>query len=200
MHRHSATRHGDMCSARIRALACPQCATRVVCSNQVLAIEAKSAMLRSKSSSVLCNTVPPEGRSASSQALYIARLWPWRAQSARSSTSPSGISRPSSRQPCASTPCSGSPLLKVRTSVANGIVYVSGNLGVDMQTLKVCPGGVHNETICAFKNIARVLEVAGSSLEDVVEVRRPARHSSLRNYLCRRSAPSFWVRWTTTRK
>mmetsp|Transcript_1713 Transcript_1713/g.6096 ORF Transcript_1713/g.6096 Transcript_1713/m.6096 type:complete len:94 (+) Transcript_1713:351-632(+) len=38
-----------------------------------------------------------------------------------------------------------------------------------MAALQLCPGGIRNETVCAFANIERVLEVAGAKLGDVVE-------------------------------
>ena len=53
--------------------------------------------------------------------------------------------------------------------VNDGTVYLSGMIGVDMMTMKLCEGGIKNQTVCAFKNIETVLEAAGSSLSKVVD-------------------------------
>jgi len=52
--------------------------------------------------------------------------------------------------------------------VANGMIFVSAEKGVDPTTGKIVPGGVPAETEQALKNIAAVLEAAGSSLGQVV--------------------------------
>ena len=54
--------------------------------------------------------------------------------------------------------------------VINGdTVFLSGMIGVDMKTMKLCPGGVYNQTLCAFANIETMLEAAGSSLDKVLD-------------------------------
>ncbi|KXN88884.1 hypothetical protein AN958_06754 [Leucoagaricus sp. SymC.cos] len=53
--------------------------------------------------------------------------------------------------------------------IANGFVYVSGNIGCDKQ-FKLAEGGVQAETRMALENISKVLKAAGTSLENVVKV------------------------------
>ncbi|KAH8047995.1 endoribonuclease [Aureococcus anophagefferens] len=60
--------------------------------------------------------------------------------------------------------------------VSGDTVYVSGMIGVDMSTMKLCPGGVYNQTLCAFANIETMLHAAGTSLDKVLDCvlrRRP---------------------------
>jgi 2-iminobutanoate/2-iminopropanoate deaminase len=52
--------------------------------------------------------------------------------------------------------------------VASGMIFVSAEKGVDPTTKKIVPGGVAAETEQTLKNIAAVLEAAGSTLEHVV--------------------------------
>ncbi|KAL2258147.1 hypothetical protein VTK26DRAFT_8652 [Humicola hyalothermophila] len=52
----------------------------------------------------------------------------------------------------------------------NGMVYCSGTLGVDPATGKLVDGSVTDRTRQALKNIAAVLEAAGSSIKNVVKV------------------------------
>ena len=63
--------------------------------------------------------------------------------------------------------------------VGNGVVYVSGMVGYNMTTKEDCASGpsnddsggdegMQNQTRCMFENLARVLEVAGSSMDDVL--------------------------------
>jgi len=53
----------------------------------------------------------------------------------------------------------------------NGFIYLSGQVGQDPATGKLVPGGVAAEAEQVFKNIGAVLEAAGKSFADVVQVR-----------------------------
>ena len=57
--------------------------------------------------------------------------------------------------------------LAVRT---NGLVFLSGQVGLDPQTKKLVEGGVRPQTTQAFKNLQLVLESAGKSFDNVVRV------------------------------
>jgi len=52
---------------------------------------------------------------------------------------------------------------------ANGFVYLSGQLGLVPETGKLIDGGTLAQAQQAFRNIAEVLEAAGSSVENVVK-------------------------------
>ncbi|ROV93480.1 hypothetical protein VSDG_06818 [Cytospora chrysosperma] len=52
----------------------------------------------------------------------------------------------------------------------NGMVYCSGNIGVDPTTSKFVEGTVKDRTRQVLKNIQAVLEEAGSSMSNVVKV------------------------------
>ncbi|KAJ9148468.1 hypothetical protein NKR23_g4866 [Pleurostoma richardsiae] len=52
----------------------------------------------------------------------------------------------------------------------NGMVYCSGNIGLDPKTWKAVEGTVTDRTRQALKNLAAVLEEAGSSLDNVVKM------------------------------
>ncbi|KAH8813270.1 Endoribonuclease L-PSP/chorismate mutase-like protein [Xylogone sp. PMI_703] len=52
----------------------------------------------------------------------------------------------------------------------NGMVYVSGNVGLDPKTKKLVEGSVGDRTRQALNNIKAVLEAAGSSIDDVCKV------------------------------
>lgn len=52
-----------------------------------------------------------------------------------------------------------------------GFIYLSGQVGQDPATGKLVPGGVAAEAEQVFKNIGAVLEAAGKSFTDVVQVR-----------------------------
>ena len=52
---------------------------------------------------------------------------------------------------------------------ANGFVYVSGQIAIDPETGEFLSGGVAEQTHRALKNLAAVLEAAGSSLDQVVK-------------------------------
>lgn len=50
-----------------------------------------------------------------------------------------------------------------------GVLYVSGQLGIDPQTGKLVEGGVREQTLQALKNIGAILEAAGYTYKDVVK-------------------------------
>ena len=52
-----------------------------------------------------------------------------------------------------------------------GFIYLSGQVGLDPATGKLVPGGVAAEAEQVFKNLGAVLEAAGKSFADVVQVR-----------------------------
>ena len=49
-------------------------------------------------------------------------------------------------------------------------VFASGQLGLDVATGKLVPGGIATETRQVCENLAAILEAAGSSLDKVVKV------------------------------
>ncbi len=52
---------------------------------------------------------------------------------------------------------------------AGGFVYVSGQVAIDPETGEFVPGGIAEQTDRVLKNVAAVLEAAGSSLDLVVK-------------------------------
>src|SRR5512145_2646407 len=54
--------------------------------------------------------------------------------------------------------------------VANGLVFVSGQLPIDPATRSLVPGGAAEQTERALQNVELVLEAAGSSLDRVVQM------------------------------
>lgn len=52
---------------------------------------------------------------------------------------------------------------------ANGFVYVSGQIAINPETGEFLAGGVAEQTERVLKNVAAVLEAAGSSLDQVVK-------------------------------
>ncbi len=52
--------------------------------------------------------------------------------------------------------------------VAGGLVFVSGTVGIDARTGEVAEG-IEAQTELALRNIAAILEAAGSSLDDLVK-------------------------------
>ncbi|KAH8880384.1 putative brt1 protein [Thozetella sp. PMI_491] len=52
----------------------------------------------------------------------------------------------------------------------NGMVYVSGNIGLDAATWTLVEGTVKDRTVKALNNIAAVLEAAGSNIRNIVKV------------------------------
>lgn len=53
--------------------------------------------------------------------------------------------------------------------IAGEFVWTSGQLGLDPATGELVPGGIEAETEQALKNLAAVLEAAGSGLDRVVK-------------------------------
>jgi 2-iminobutanoate/2-iminopropanoate deaminase len=53
--------------------------------------------------------------------------------------------------------------------VHGDLVFVAGQVGVDPETNQVVEGGIEAQTEQAMKNIAAVLEAAGSSLANVLK-------------------------------
>ena len=51
-----------------------------------------------------------------------------------------------------------------------GMVYVSGNVGMDYPTMKLADGGIMEQTRKTIENMKLVLEEGGSSLENLVKV------------------------------
>jgi 2-iminobutanoate/2-iminopropanoate deaminase len=52
---------------------------------------------------------------------------------------------------------------------ANGLIFASGQIPTDPQTGEFVPGGIEEQTEQVLKNLAAVLEAAGSSLNRVVK-------------------------------
>lgn len=52
---------------------------------------------------------------------------------------------------------------------ANGFVFASGQIPTDPQTGQFVPGGIQEQTEQALKNLAAVLEAAGSGLDRIVK-------------------------------
>ncbi|MBR6421519.1 RidA family protein [bacterium] len=52
---------------------------------------------------------------------------------------------------------------------ANGTVYVSGQLPVDVKTGKFVEGGIREQTEQSLKNIGEILKAAGCGYENVVK-------------------------------
>jgi 2-iminobutanoate/2-iminopropanoate deaminase len=56
-----------------------------------------------------------------------------------------------------------------QATVVNGMVYTAGQIALDPATMEVVPGNVAAQTEQVFKNLAAVLDAAGSSLSKVVK-------------------------------
>ena len=52
----------------------------------------------------------------------------------------------------------------------NHMIYISGQGSVDPQTNRVKTGTIENETRMALKNIQNIMEEAGSSLDNILQV------------------------------
>jgi 2-iminobutanoate/2-iminopropanoate deaminase len=52
---------------------------------------------------------------------------------------------------------------------ANGLIFASGQIPIDPHTGQFVAGGIEEQTEQVFKNLAAVLEAAGSSLERIVK-------------------------------
>ncbi|KAJ5676567.1 uncharacterized protein N7477_002200 [Penicillium maclennaniae] len=62
------------------------------------------------------------------------------------------------------------PLPQFSSAVTyNGMIYCSGSLGLDPKTLALAEGGVKEQTRQSLRNLAAILEEAGSSLQNVVK-------------------------------
>ncbi|KAK6630834.1 hypothetical protein RUM44_003004 [Polyplax serrata] len=64
--------------------------------------------------------------------------------------------------------------LKIKDSISqavkvNDVIYLSGMIGLDVNTNKIVPGGVENEAKQIFKNMDAVLKAAGSGLDKIVK-------------------------------
>jgi reactive intermediate/imine deaminase len=67
----------------------------------------------------------------------------------------------------------GTPVPKGHYSqgiVHNGLVYVSGQLPMDLVTWEPVAGGIEEQTEAALRNVEAVLKAAGSSLDQVVQM------------------------------
>ncbi|CEJ79868.1 Putative L-PSP endoribonuclease family protein Brt1 [[Torrubiella] hemipterigena] len=53
---------------------------------------------------------------------------------------------------------------------ANGMVFVSGAVPMDAETMELIPGDIQAHTHQCIKNLSAILEAAGSSLDKVVKV------------------------------
>lgn len=51
----------------------------------------------------------------------------------------------------------------------NGTLYISGQVPLDPETMKVVEGGIQEQTLQVMKNIGAILEEAGYSFGDVVK-------------------------------
>jgi len=51
----------------------------------------------------------------------------------------------------------------------NGTLYISGQVPLDPETMKVVYGGIKEQTIQVMKNIGAILEAAGYTFRDVVK-------------------------------
>ncbi len=67
----------------------------------------------------------------------------------------------------------GTPIPKGHYSqgiVHNGLVYVSGQLPMDMVKWEPVVGGIEEQTEVALRNVEAVLHAAGSSLDQVIQM------------------------------
>lgn len=51
----------------------------------------------------------------------------------------------------------------------NGTLYISGQIPLEPETMKVVYGGIKEQTVQVLKNIGAILEAAGYSYKDVVK-------------------------------
>jgi len=56
-----------------------------------------------------------------------------------------------------------------QATIYNGLVFVAGQLSIDPKTGEFVSGGIGEQTERVLKNLAAVLEAAGSSLDKVVK-------------------------------
>lgn len=70
------------------------------------------------------------------------------------------------------TPSAPTPIGPYSQAVkANGFVFVSGQGPLDPRTGKIVPGTIEEETRLTLTSIRNILEAAGTTMEDVVQVR-----------------------------
>jgi 2-iminobutanoate/2-iminopropanoate deaminase len=58
----------------------------------------------------------------------------------------------------------------VQAVESDGLLFLSGQLGIDPRTGELVPGGAASQAEAVLRNICAVLEAAGAGLEDVVKV------------------------------
>ncbi len=58
-----------------------------------------------------------------------------------------------------------------QATIHNGLIFLSGQGAVNPQTNQVIPGTIEEETELALENIRIILEEAGSSLNNLLQVR-----------------------------
>ncbi len=71
------------------------------------------------------------------------------------------------RTEAAPAPFQGAPYNQA--IVANGFVFVAGQLGLDPGSSTIVEGGIGPQTERAFANLRSILEASGSSLDQVVK-------------------------------
>ena len=71
------------------------------------------------------------------------------------------------RTEAAPAPFQGAPYNQA--IVANGFVFVAGQLGIDPTTGNVVDGGITAQTEQLFANLRGILEAAGSSIDQIVK-------------------------------
>jgi 2-iminobutanoate/2-iminopropanoate deaminase len=71
------------------------------------------------------------------------------------------------RTEAAPAPFQGAPYNQA--IVANGFVFVAGQIGVDPATGDIVDGGIRAQTEQIFKNLSAILEAAGSSIDNIVK-------------------------------
>ena len=54
-------------------------------------------------------------------------------------------------------------------TIVGSLIYTAGQVALDPKTMEVVPGGVAEQTAQVIKNLAAVLQAAGSSLDKVVK-------------------------------
>ena len=77
------------------------------------------------------------------------------------------MSKSSVRTEEAPAPFQGAPYSQA--IVANGLVFVAGQLGLEPGSPEVVPGGIGPQTERVFANLAAILQAAGSSLDQIVK-------------------------------
>jgi 2-iminobutanoate/2-iminopropanoate deaminase len=77
------------------------------------------------------------------------------------------VSKAAVRADGAPAPVSGAPYSQA--IVANGLVFVSGQVPIDPATGKLVEGGIAEQTNRCFDNVAAILAEAGSGLDKLVK-------------------------------